>query len=204
MIQVRGLRFAYPGEPPVLADWSADIGPGVTQLYGDTGSGKSTLLRILAGSLPPDGGQVAVAGVRLDLAPAPYRRQVFWVDPASTQFDQLSGHACLAQLAGDAPDPTLRDRLIEGFSLAPHLDKAMYMLSTGSRRKVWLAAALLARRPLTLLDEPAAALDRGSAQHLWQALSAIDPGTGRAVLVASSAAISAVPLAGCISLPGAG
>jgi ABC-type transport system involved in cytochrome c biogenesis ATPase subunit len=44
--------------------------------------------------------------------------------------------------------------LIDGFGLQPHLDKPLYMLSTGSKRKVWLSAALAAGAPLTLIDQP--------------------------------------------------
>jgi ABC-type multidrug transport system ATPase subunit len=62
--------------------------------------------------------------------------------------------------------------LCEALSLTPHLDKPMYMLSTGSRRKVWLAAALCAHAPVTLLETPLAALDAPSSRALVNAVMA--------------------------------
>lgn len=201
MIDIQDLRFAFAGEAPLVAGWSACIGPGITQLYGDTGSGKSTLLRLLAGALAADAGRLRIGDAVLADAPARYRAQLFHVDPATAQFDAMTAHACLAELAGPGADLALRDALVEGFGLAPHLDKSLYMLSTGSKRKVWLAAALAGRRPVVLLDEPTAALDQGSVRCLWGALKRIGAARERAIVVASSEAITAVPLAARIGLP---
>jgi len=80
----------------------------------------------------------------------------------------------------------------------------MYMLSTGSKRKVWLAAALASGRPLALLDEPEGALDARSIGCLWKAVQSRTARKGRALLIASSARLVHVPqiqLAGCIELP---
>jgi energy-coupling factor transporter ATP-binding protein EcfA2 len=59
-------------------------------------------------------------------------------------------------------DHALLPALTEGLSLTPHLEKKLFMLSTGSKRKVYLAAAFAARATLTLLDDPYASLDRAS------------------------------------------
>ncbi|WP_235579387.1 ATP-binding cassette domain-containing protein [Pseudorhodoferax sp. Leaf274] len=204
MIDIQGLRFAFPdaaGEAPLIAGWSARIGPGITLLHGDTGAGKSLLLRLLAGVQAADAGRLQIGDAVLADAPERYRAQLFFVDPATQQFDQMTGHACLAQLAGADPDMALRDALVEGFGLAPHLEKSLYMLSTGSRRKVWLAAGLAGRWPVLLLDEPTAALDQGSVRCLWDALATIGAARQRTVLVASSEAVTAVPLTARIDLP---
>ncbi|RCW70601.1 ABC transporter ATP-binding protein [Pseudorhodoferax soli] len=201
MIDIQGLRFAFPGEPPLVADWSARIGPGITLLHGDTGAGKSLLLRLLAGVQAADAGRLQIGDAVLADAPTRYRAQLFFVDPATQQFDQMTGQACLAQLAGADADQALRDALVDGFGLAPHLEKSLYMLSTGSRRKVWLAAALAGRRPVVLLDEPAAALDQGSVRCLWDVLAQIGATRRRTVVVASSEATTSLPLAARIDLP---
>ncbi|WP_390343916.1 ATP-binding cassette domain-containing protein [Variovorax boronicumulans] len=156
LLEIQNLRFAYPDQPALADRWSAAIGEGVTLLYGDTGSGKSTLLRVLAGQQPASAGQLRAAGVALDAEPAAYRRQVFFCEPASEAFDALSVQACTALLGeGDAGfDKAEWQRLVEAFSLVPHLEKQMFMLSTGSRRKVGLAAALASGRPVVLLDDP--------------------------------------------------
>ena len=199
-----GLGFAYPGEPPLLQGFACDIGPGLTQLHGDTGSGKSSLLRLFAGALHGTG-QLTLCGERLDLDPAAYRRQRFHVDPATDAYDQVTGRACTESLcAGDAAfDRAAWSALVTDFNLGEHIDKPLYMLSTGSKRKVWLAAALASARPLVLLDEPTGGLDGPSVRALWHRLGVL-AGQGRqAVVVASSERIDRVPLAGLVTLPSA-
>ncbi|MNK65483.1 Nickel import ATP-binding protein NikO [compost metagenome] len=203
LLEIQNLRFAYPDQPALADRWSAAIGEGVTLLYGDTGSGKSTLLRVLAGQQPASAGQLRAAGVALDAEPAAYRRQVFFCEPASEAFDALSVQACTALLGeGDAGfDKAEWQRLVDAFSLTPHLEKQMFMLSTGSRRKVGLAAALASGRPVVLLDDPVGALDARSIHGLWQAIERRVAQPGRAVVVASSERVTEVPLAACIELP---
>ncbi|BEP54978.1 ABC transporter ATP-binding protein [Variovorax sp. V118] len=203
LLEIQNLRFAYPDQPALADGWSTAIGEGVTLLYGDTGSGKSTLLRVLAGQQPASAGQLRAAGVALDAEPAAYRRQVFFCEPASEAFDALSVQACTALLGeGDAGfDKAEWQRLVEAFSLVPHLEKQMFMLSTGSRRKVGLAAALASGRPVVLLDDPVGALDARSIHGLWQAIERRVAQPGRAVVVASSERVTEVPLAACIELP---
>ena len=200
LLEIRNLGFAYPGEPPLAADWTASIGPGVTLLHGDTGSGKSTLLRVLAGTLAARG-RLALHGVRLDRDAEAYRRAVFFVDPSTDAFDPLTVRACTAALReGDAGfDEATWQRLADGFALAPHLEKSMFMLSTGSKRKVWLAAALASSRPLLLLDEPTGGLDAASIRCLWGVLP--ERARSRAVVVASGDRIDALPLAATLALP---
>jgi len=205
ILQLDGVGFAYPGQPALASGWSASVGEGVTLLHGDTGSGKSTLLRVIAGTLPASG-RLTLAGARFDAEPEAYKRQVFFCDPATEAFDEVTARACTAMLGeGDAGfDAALWQTLVEGFSLPPHIDKPMYMLSTGSKRKVWLAAALASGRPLALLDEPEGALDARSIGCLWKAVQSRTARKGRALLIASSARLVHVPqiqLAGCIELP---
>lgn len=203
ILHIDHLRFAYPGDPPIAAGWSARIGAGVTLLHGDTGSGKSTLLRVLAGALPATGGRLTLAGAALPEAAEAYRRQVFFVDPSTDAFDAMGVEECAASLrSADVPFDAARwQALVDGFSLAPHLAKKMFMLSTGSKRKVWLAAALASSRPLTLLDEPTAGLDAGSMRCLWRTLAEVAQEGGRAVIVASGERVDGVPLTATLTLP---
>ena len=202
ILVVKDLCFAYPGQPPLLSGWSASIKAGLTQVYGDDGSGKSTLLRLIAGRLPAKG-QLSLADASSNGDPQSYQRNVFFVDPETGEFDDVTATECTSMLrAGDAGfDETRWDSCVEGFSLVQHLAKPMYMLSTGSKRKVWLAAALASGRALTLLDEPTAALDNASIRFLWRALADVAGSNGRAIVVASAAQLDAVPLSASIELP---
>ncbi len=202
LLAIDDLASAWPGQPPLASGWTTGIGAGVTLLHGDTASGKSTLLRVLAGALPATG-RLTLVGVRLDTEPDTYRRNVFLCEPATDAFDQVTARACTASLsAGDAAfDAAAWHALVEGFALVPHLDKPLYMLSTGSKRKVWLAAALASGRALTLLDEPTGGLDAASVRCLWNALAGLAVRADRAVIVASAERIDRVPLAATIELP---
>ena len=204
VLEIEDLGFAWPDQPPLATHWSARIVEGVTVLHGDTGGGKSTLLRVLAGELRASG-RLSLAGTRLDAAPDAYRRNVFWCDPGTDRFQQMAVLECTAALRdGDALfDEALWQGLVEGFALAPHLDKKMYMLSTGSRRKVYLAAALASKRALTLLDEPTGALDAASIRCLWRTLADFAKRQPtRAIVIASSEPIvDEVPCTATIVLP---
>ena len=203
VLQVQQLSFRHADLPALVADWSTAITTGVTLLHGDTGSGKSTLLRLIAGHTPASAGRLTLAGTALDDDPAAYRHHVFWCDPATDAFDRVTARECSASLsAGDAEfDATAWQALVDGFSLAPHIDKPMYMLSTGSKRKVWLAAALASGRRLTLLDEPTGGLDAPSIACLMDALTRLATHPSRAIIVASSERLERVPLSGLVELP---
>lgn len=142
-------------------------------MRGGDGSGKTTLLRLLAGDLRADAGTLSIHGITLSAQPDAYRRQVFWIDPRSTQFDQLSALDCFKSLSHQYPSlqAALTGELAEGLGLTPHLAKPLYMLSTGSKRKVWLAAAFASGAAVTLLDEPFAALDKGSINFVLELLA---------------------------------
>ncbi|WP_213954619.1 ATP-binding cassette domain-containing protein [Variovorax sp. dw_954] len=203
ILHLQDLGFAYPGQPALAARWTASIAAGVTLLHGDTGSGKSTLLRILAGTQPATG-RLSIGDVRLDASPEAYRRKVFFIEPDTDAFDkQKTARECSASLhAGDPHfDASRWQSLVDGFALAPHIDKPMYMLSTGSRRKAWLAAALASGRPLTLLDEPTGALDAASIRCLWRTLAELSREPRRAFVIASGERIAGVALAATIDLP---
>ncbi|WP_296485997.1 ATP-binding cassette domain-containing protein [Rhodoferax sp.] len=89
MLQVEGLCFGYP-QRALFTDWSARIPPGVSLVRGGDGSGKTTLLRLLAGALPNQGGQLRLNGASLRAQPGAYRQQVFWADPRSDAFEQIT------------------------------------------------------------------------------------------------------------------
>jgi ABC-type multidrug transport system ATPase subunit len=200
------LSFSYPHPPgpPLFDKFCLVLNPGVTWLGGDEGSGKTTLLQLLAGALPA-AGQLLILGVSLtDNRPA-YRRQVAWRDPRDTALDEQTARQIFAALPREPQDGVADasealNRHIDGLSLAPHLDKTLTMLSTGTRRKVLLAATLAAEAPVTLLDQPFMALDRPSIDYLLALLADAASHPRRAWVVADYVAPPGVALAGAVEL----
>ena len=201
VLRVRDLRFGWPGRP-LFDGLSFDLPPGVSLVRGDDGSGKSTLLGLIAGALVPEGGTLSVQGVALHLQHDAYRHRVFWIDPQTEAHDALAAAGYLESLSHHYPrfDQDTLNELVEGFGLRPHLGKPMYMLSTGSRRKVWLAAAFSAGTPLTLIDQPFGALDAPSARFLRELLQDMSHHASRAWLLADHEAPEAVVLARTIEI----
>ena len=186
LLRAQALSFAWPGSPALLRDFSGSLHAGLHWLTGDEGSGKSTLLALLAGAQAPQAGRLCAAGQWFDQDAAAYRRQVFWIDPATQAHDALPVQAFFDAEAARWPHfqrDTL-ERLAEAFGLAPHRHKPLHMLSTGSKRKVWLSAAFAARAPVTLIDQPFAALDAPSVRCLSECLAEAAEHPQRAWLVA--------------------
>ena len=198
-----GLSFRYR-DPKVelFTKLSLILPPGVTLVQGGDGRGKSTLLRLLAGALPADAGALHLNGVSLKAQPEAYRTQLFWIEPRNTGFDQITPlqyfESLRAVYAGF--DAAAAKQLAEGLGLEPHLHKQLFMLSTGSKRKVWLAAAFASGAQLLLLDEPFAALDAPSIAFIKRLLQDSSVHPGRAVVIADYESPEHVVLAGLVDL----
>ena len=157
----------------VFSGWSTSFPAGLTWIRGANGSGKSTLLQLLAGALPLQSGQLSVNGIDESTDPIAYRREVFYCGAGPIAFDHLRPAEFFGFMRGLYPrfDVPALDGHIEAFGLGAHLDMRLAALSTGSQRKVWLAAALVAGSAAVLMDEPVAALDAVSLAHLQQTLA---------------------------------
>ncbi|MDP2450062.1 MAG: ATP-binding cassette domain-containing protein [Polaromonas sp.] len=201
ILEVKGLGFRYP-ERTLFADWSASLPPGVTLVLGGDGRGKTTLLRLLAGDLAAGAGELSIKGITLQTHAKDYRRQLFWTDPRTEAFDQMTpAHYFDMQRSTYAGfDDDVLATCVHGLALAPEVKKQLFMLSTGSKRKVWLAAAFASGAALTLLDMPFAALDKASIGFVLALLQDAAAHPARAFVVADYAAPAGVPLAGVIDL----
>jgi ABC-type multidrug transport system ATPase subunit len=186
MLAARRLSFAYP-DRLVLQDFTVELGAGVIWLKGANGSGKSTLLKLLAGVMEPLSGSRHVVGIDAASQPQTYRRQVFWCGPDELPFDYLSTSEYLGFIAGLYPsfqDSAVASHL-EALDLMAQLGKRIGRLSTGTKRKVWLVAAMACGTPVVLLDEPLNALDGSSAAYLSSYLAGEATRKRRCWLVAS-------------------
>jgi ABC-type multidrug transport system ATPase subunit len=189
ILQVQGLAFAF-SQHQVFKSFSASIPTGITYIVGEESSGKSTLLRLFAGDLTPHAGSIVICGISPTIRQADnlavFKKHVFWVDPRTSKHDNISPNDFFDLQRSFYPtfDDALLLELIKGLSLSDHISKAMYMLSAGSKRKVWLAAAFASGVAVTLLDEPFAALDKPSINFLIEKLEGFKQHSDRAWVIA--------------------
>ena len=125
---------------------------------GPNGSGKSSLLRLLAGLLRPQSGGIHFEGLKDDQASAHYLGHADALKPALTLRETLNFWAALYR-RDTASDPDVGEASA-AVGLRHALDLRTGTLSAGQRRRAGLARLILPPRPLWLLDEPGAALDR--------------------------------------------
>jgi ABC-type multidrug transport system ATPase subunit len=185
-LQVHGLGFSYR-DRLVFHDWSMVFGSGLTWLQGANGSGKSTLLKLLAGALMPRSGRVSVKGIDAVERPLDYRREVFWCGPGPIAFDHLLAGEYFGFLRGLYPrfDVAALRAHVQAFGLEAHLNTPIRAMSTGTQRKVWLAAALVSHTAAVLLDEPLTALDAASLDYARRSLARLSVHGNQVWLVAS-------------------
>jgi ABC-type multidrug transport system ATPase subunit len=164
-----------PAGETIVHELTLEWAPGLHWVCGDEGSGKTSLLRLLAGDLPALGGSVdrPVGGV-------------FWADLKGNEHDQTTVQACWDQLQALCPNwqKSLEQDLIEALDMERHRHKPLFMLSTGSRRKVMLVAALASGASVTLLDQPFVSLDQVSVRVIKNFLSEAAEHPSRAWIVA--------------------
>lgn len=158
-----GLHFGYRGRW-LFTGLQLELPPGLTWLQGANGTGKSTLLRLLGGVLTPAAGRLCLDGIDAAQDPLGYRRSLFWCGPDGIALDHLTGREYLALLATLFPrwQAERLPALLDALSLGPVLDQRIQALSSGTQRKLQLAAAAVAGTAGVLLDEPFNALDAGS------------------------------------------
>ena len=187
---------------PIFDIPSLQIPPGITWLGGGEGCGKTSMLQILAGALASPGSELQIADYKLSTQAQAYRQQVAWFDPLVTTMDQVPMRDFFKSTADRFAhwDQALLQRLATAMGLEPHAHKPLYMLSTGTKRKVWLCAALASGAALTLLDEPFAALDKSSIHCVLDFLTEAASHRTRAWVVADYQAPAGVPLAHTIDL----
>lgn len=208
ILKADALSFRYlPPPAPLLFDkLPIHLLPGVTFVRGDESSGKTTLLRLLAGALTgaAPAADLQINGISLAENRPAYLQHVAWFDPHDAARDNHTARQIFNDFAARHPgfDADALQAHIDGLSLTPHLDKALYMLSSGTRRKVLMAAVLASGAAVSLLDQPFMALDRPSIDYLLQVLQHASRSPDRAWLLADYEAPEGVTLAGVVTLGG--
>jgi ABC-2 type transport system ATP-binding protein len=147
-------------------------------LLGPNGAGKTTAVRILTTLLPPDEGSALVAGFDVVREAAKVRAQIGLagqyaaVDENLTGFENLEMVGRLYHLGHRHSRERARE-LLSSFDLSEAAGRLVRTFSGGMRRRLDLAAALVARPPVLFLDEPTTGLDIRSRIGLWDAIETL-------------------------------
>jgi ABC-2 type transport system ATP-binding protein len=175
MIEATGLVKHY-GEVRALDGLDLVVPRGrILGLLGPNGAGKTTAVRILTTLLVPDGGTARVAGADVRTQTDDVRRligvsgQSVAVDEHLTGFENLDMVGRLYRL-GRAPARERARELLDRFDLAEAGDRPVKTYSGGMRRRLDLAAALVADPPVLFLDEPTTGLDPRSRTGMWDVI----------------------------------
>jgi len=173
---LRGLTKAFG--PRVAVDHiDLDVPVGsFFGLVGPNGAGKTTTLSMVTGLLRPDSGRVLVSGVDVWTDPAAAKARMGVLPDGLRLFERLSGPELLSYLGRlrGMPLEVVKQRsaeLIRVLDLDDAGNKLVADYSTGMRKKITLAAALLHSPALLLLDEPLEAVDPVSARIIRTVLT---------------------------------
>jgi ABC-2 type transport system ATP-binding protein len=174
-IEVHGLGKRF-GDVVALDDLDLVIEAGtVFGLLGPNGAGKTTLVRILATLLAPTAGRASVLGHDVVREPLAVRRRIGLAGQFAAVDDELTGRENLEMIGrlsrlSSAEARARAGELLERFGLVDAAARRVATYSGGMRRRLDLAAGLIGRPPVILLDEPTTGLDPRSRQELWNAV----------------------------------
>jgi ABC-2 type transport system ATP-binding protein len=169
-----GKRF---GDLWALRELDLEVPAGtVLGLLGHNGAGKTTTIRILTTLTSPTTGSAAVAGIDVAAHPAQVRARIGLAGQYATVDELLTARANLRMVGSlyHLPPALVRrrtDELLERIGLADAADRLVRTFSGGMRRRLDLAASLMATPPVLFLDEPTTGLDPHSRNQIWALLA---------------------------------
>jgi ABC-type multidrug transport system ATPase subunit len=163
MLRIDNLSKRY-GDHLVFQGLTHTFQPGCVALCEEDSTGKSSLLGIIAGAIAPDAGDIWVDGHSLTQSPLQAKGRIAYVPDDCLAFPMQTGREFLVQAALEK-NTVLDDAVLDlayRLGLEPHLDKRFEQMSTGTRRKVYLAAAALGKPAVVIADGPSGGLDKGA------------------------------------------
>ncbi|HEX7022977.1 MAG TPA: ATP-binding cassette domain-containing protein [Trueperaceae bacterium] len=160
-IETNGLTKAYGGRP-VVQDLSFRVNPGeVYALVGPNGAGKTTVIRLVSGLAFPTSGTVRMLGVSPFEQPEVRRRLGAVVEAPAAFYPYLTGRANLrlhADLVGGVSEDRIRE-VLDMMELGNAGERRVGVYSLGMRQRLGVAAAVLTKPEVLILDEPASGMD---------------------------------------------
>jgi ABC-2 type transport system ATP-binding protein len=189
VIVTEHLSHSY-GATIALQDLNLRVANGeVVGLLGPNGAGKSTTVRILTGLIRPAAGRALVAGYDIVRQPLEAKQQLGYVPEQPVVYETLSASEFLEVIAAlHHLEPALarqrRDELLDLLGLGQAQHQRLNAFSKGMKQKVVLAAALLHRPQVLILDEPLDGLDANSARVVKELLRSL-ASQGRTILFCS-------------------
>ena len=171
-ISVTGLRKSF-GDVRALDGVDLEAASGtVLGLLGPNGAGKTTAVRVMTTLLTPDAGEIRVAGLDVVRDAAQLRTRIGLAGQYAAVDENLTGLENLVMVGRlygmrRAQAKQRARELLERFELLEAAARPVRGYSGGMRRRLDLAAALVARPPVLFLDEPTTGLDPRSRLTLW-------------------------------------
>ncbi|MFC3490942.1 ATP-binding cassette domain-containing protein [Glycomyces rhizosphaerae] len=173
IVEVTDLHKRFGKEVVALdgVDLAIPIG-GVFALLGPNGAGKTTLIRVLATLLNPDSGTARISGIDVATNPSAVRSKIGLAGQYAAVDDYLTGAENL-EMVGRLYGLTAREakrrssEILDLFGLADVAGRYAKTYSGGMRRRLDLAASLVGRPALLILDEPTTGIDPANRREVW-------------------------------------
>jgi len=182
-IRARGLTRKFGN---VVAVDNLDLNVARAQVYGflgPNGSGKSTTIRMLCGLLLPTAGDIEVLGYRIPEQAESLKRRIGYMTQKFSLYEDLTVNENLDFVAAVHEFTRARarariDELLQRYWLGDLRTQLAGTLSGGQKQRLALAASVLHKPDLLLLDEPTSAVDPQSRREFWDSLfDLVDAGT---------------------------
>ncbi len=188
VIQVKGL-VKYFGEVIAVNNLSFEVRSGeVYGLLGPNGAGKTTTVKIICGLLKPTSGEVKVFGISPVDNPIEVKKRIGYVPEDVVLYESLTPRELfefISSVRNLSMDVSFKiGSLVDAFNIRQYYDSPIATLSTGTKQKVAIIAALLHDPPLLVLDEPLRGLDVRSSK-IFKELLSIHIENGGAVLLST-------------------
>jgi len=187
VIDVRNLTKVF-GDRTVVDHISLSVAQGeIMGFLGPNGSGKTTTIRMICGLLTPDDGEGTVLGFDVRRQSNLIKRESGYMTQRFSLYEDLTiaeNLAFVARLYELRPVDLYVGQALEGLGLASRAGQLAGTLSGGWKQRLALAAAIMHRPKLLLLDEPTAGVDPKARRDFWDEIHALAAG-GLTVLVST-------------------